>query len=112
LNFQKVGAYVRILDLLVLIVRPSITCEELSLMPDERGWPVLPVEVVFMGMLAGPPRFEATLKLSMPVMCILRVLGLPAIKTWPLLPLMAEPLLPTSSFTLPTRVADLPELVD
>lgn len=88
-----------------------MTYEELSLIPLERGCPVEPVEVVFMGILAGP-RLEATLKLSIPVMCIFKVLGLPAMRTWPLLPLIADPLLPTSSFTLPTRVADLPELVD
>lgn len=82
------------LDLLVVMVRLSITtCEELSLILVE-GWE-LPVAVEPIGMAAGP-RLDATLKLSMPVMCIFKVEGLPVIKTWPLLPEMAERLLPTS----------------
>lgn len=69
-------------DLLVVIVRFSVT-----------PWEVLSFieATTFIGI---GPRFEVTLKFSMPVMCIFIVLGLPAIKTWPLLPLIADPLLP------------------
>ena len=49
-----------------------------------------PVEFMGIG-----PLLDATLKLSMPVMCILSVEGLPAISTWPLFPLMADPLCST-----------------
>ncbi len=34
--------------------------------------------VEFMGMAPGPPRFEAALKFSMPVICIFRVPGVGA----------------------------------
>ncbi len=70
------------LDLLVVIVR-------LSVIP----WDVLS----FMDattLIGIGPRFDVTLKFSMPVICIFIVLGFPAIKTWPLLPLIAEPLFP------------------
>ena len=49
--------------------------------------------VEFMGIAPGPPRFEAALKFSMPVMCIFRVPGAGA-TIWPLIPLITEPLLP------------------
>jgi hypothetical protein len=78
------------LDLLVLMVFVVTTCWEGL---DESAWTAEPGPVVFViGMEPPPPLFDVTLKLSMPVMCIFKVLGLPAIT---LLPLMAEPLLPT-----------------
>jgi hypothetical protein len=49
--------------------------------------------VELMGIAPGPPRFEAALKFSMPVMCIFRVPGAGA-TIWPLIPLITEPLLP------------------
>jgi hypothetical protein len=77
-------------DLLVLMVRESvITCDEVSPVTAEPG-PVVWV----IGMDAPPPRFEVTLKLSIPVICILRVDGLPVIMPCPLFPLIADPLLP------------------
>lgn len=61
------------LDLLFDMVR-------LSLMPYDDVSLTL-VEAVAVEFIGMGPRFDATLKLSMPVICILRVLGLPAIRT-------------------------------
>ena len=49
--------------------------------------------VELIGIAPGPPRFDAALKFSMPVMCIFKVPGVGA-TICPLMPLMTEPLLP------------------
>jgi hypothetical protein len=45
------------------------------------------------GIAPGPPRLEAALKFSIPVMCIFIVPGVGA-TIYPLTPLMTDPLLP------------------
>ena len=49
--------------------------------------------VELIGMAPGPPRFEAALKFSIPVICILSVPGVGA-TICPLMPLITDPLLP------------------
>jgi hypothetical protein len=49
--------------------------------------------VEFMGIAPGPPRLEAALKFSIPVMCILSVPGVGA-TICPFTPLFTDPLLP------------------
>ena len=87
------------LDLLELIVRESVIIYDWLSAPVRADCPAEAPVVWVMGIEpAAPPRFEVTLKLSMPVMCILSVEGLPVIMTWPLFPLMALPLLPIRGF--------------
>lgn len=52
--------------------------------------------VVLIGIAPGPPRLEATLKFSIPVICILSVPGLGA-TICPFTPLITDPLLPESN---------------
>ena len=49
--------------------------------------------VVLIGIAPGPPRLEAALKFSIPVICILSVPGVGAM-ICALIPLMTDPLLP------------------
>jgi len=74
------------LDLLVPLI---VVCYEMSPLPITS-----PGETdEFIGIAPGPPRLEAALKFSIPVMCILSVPGLGA-TIWPFMPLMTDPLLP------------------
>jgi len=49
--------------------------------------------VELIGIAPGPPRLEAALKFSIPVICILSVPGVGA-TIWPFIPLITDPLFP------------------